>query len=71
MDTFDGLRDGYDALVGAFHREDRKEIDRLGSRESEGYLGQTDGNGQSAVDEKLKTISKETRARRWPDPQRF
>ena len=26
---FYGLRDRYDALVGAFHREDKKEIDRL------------------------------------------
>ena len=29
MDSFDGLRDRYDALVGAFRREDKKEIDRL------------------------------------------
>ena len=29
MDIFYGLRDRYDALVGAFRREDKKEIDRL------------------------------------------
>ena len=29
MDIFDGLRDRYDALVAAFRREDKKEIDRL------------------------------------------
>ena len=29
MDIFDGLRDRYDALVEAFCREDKKEIDRL------------------------------------------
>ena len=29
MDIFDGLRDRCDALVGAFRREDKKEIDRL------------------------------------------
>ena len=45
MEIFDGLRDRYDALVGAFHREHKKEIDRLGSRESEGYRGQIEGNG--------------------------
>ena len=28
MDIFDGIRDRYDALVGAFRREDKKEIDR-------------------------------------------
>ena len=36
----DGLRDQYHALVKAFNKEDKKEIDRLGSRESEGYRGQ-------------------------------
>ena len=29
MDIFDRLRHQYDALVGAFHREDKKEIHRL------------------------------------------
>ena len=28
MDIFDELRDRYDALAGAFHREDKKEIYR-------------------------------------------
>ena len=45
MDISDGLCDRYDALVGAFHREDKKEIDKLGSRESEGYRGQIEWNG--------------------------
>ena len=44
MDIFDGLCDQYDALIGAFHREDKKEIDKLGSRESEGYRDQIEGN---------------------------
>ena len=48
--------DGYDALIGAFHREDKKEINRLGSRESEGCRGQIEG---SAVDERLKTIRRD------------
>ena len=29
MDIFDGLHDRYDALGGAFHREDKKEINRF------------------------------------------
>ena len=40
----DGLRDRYDALVEAFHRDDKKAIDRLASRESEGCRGQIEGN---------------------------
>ena len=28
MDIFNGLHDRYNALVGAFRREDKKEIDR-------------------------------------------
>ena len=58
MDIFDGLRDRYDALAGAFHREDKKEIDRLGSNLNniEVKLKELD---QSAVDEKLKTIRRD------------
>ena len=29
MDIFDGHGDRYDALGGAFHREEKKEIDRF------------------------------------------
>ena len=41
MDIFYGLCDRYDALVGAFRREDKKVIDRLHrNKEPEGYRGQ-------------------------------
>ena len=45
MDIFDGLCDRYDALVRAFCREDKKEIDRLKARELEGYRVEIEGNG--------------------------
>ena len=69
MDIFDGLCGRYNALVGAFHREDKKEIDRLEAenlKDTEVKLKETD---QSAVDEKLNY--QERRARRRPDPKRF
>ena len=59
MDIFYGLCDQYDVLIGAFHREDKKEIDRLGSRESEGYRDQIEGNGSICSHEKLKTVRRD------------
>ena len=35
MDIFDGLHDRYDALVGAFRREDKKENDRQNLKDIE------------------------------------
>ena len=51
---FDGLHDRYDALVGAFHRDDKKKIDRHKAEN----LNQVKSKGidQSSVDEKLKNI---------------
>ena len=70
MDIFHGLRDRYDALKGAFHRDDKKDIDRLGSRESEGYRGQIERNGSICSRRKVENYQ-ERGARRRPDPQRF
>ena len=70
MDIFDGPCDQYDALVGAFHREDKKEIDRLGNREYEGYRDQIEGNGSICSRRKVENCQ-EKRACRRPDPQSF
>ena len=70
MDIFDGLCDQYDALIGAFHREDKIEINRIGSRESEGYRDQIEGNVSIGSRRKVENCQ-ERRARRRPDPQRF
>ena len=57
-------------IYSAFHREDKKEIDRLGNREYEGYRDQIEGNGSICSQRKVENYQ-EKRARRRPDPQRF
>ena len=59
MDIFYGLRDRYDALVGAFRREDKKEIDRLETEYLKDIEVKLKGMDQSAIDEKLKIIRRE------------
>ena len=58
MDVF-GLRDRYDALVEAFRREDKKEIDRLEVDNLKDIELKLKGMGRSAVDEKLKNIRRD------------
>ena len=63
MDIFDGLRDRYDALAGAFRRKDKKEIHRQTYRlEAENLKDiklKLNGMDRSAVDEKLKNIGRD------------
>ena len=60
MDIFDGLRDRYDALGGAFRREDKKEIDRFEAENLKDIeLKSVKGMDRSAVDEKLKNIRRD------------
>ena len=54
MDIFDGLRDRYDALIGAFCREDKKEIDRFEAENLKDIELKLKGMDRSAVDEKLR-----------------
>ena len=56
MDIFDGLCDRYDALMGAFRREDKKVIDKL---ETKNLKVKMNGMNQSAVNEKLRNIRRE------------
>ena len=56
MDIFYGLRDRYDALVGAFRREDKKEIDRLEAENLKDIELKLKGMDLSEVEEKLKNI---------------
>ena len=59
MDIFYGLRDRYDALVEAFRREDKKEIERLEAENLKDIELKLKGMDRSAVDEKLKNIRRE------------
>ena len=59
MDIFYGLRDRYDALVGAFRREDKKEIDRFEAENLKDIELKLKGMDRSAVDEKLKNIKRD------------
>ena len=59
MDIFDGLRDRYDALGGAFPREDKKEIDRFEAENLKDIELKLKRMDRSAVDEKLKNIREE------------
>ena len=51
MDISDGLCDRYDALIGAFLREAKKEIDRLQAENLKDIEVKLNGMDQSAVDE--------------------
>ena len=62
IDIFDGLCVRYDALVGAFHREDKKVIDRLEAKNMKDIELKLNGMDQSAVDEKLRNIRREEHA---------
>ena len=60
LDIFYGLYDRYDALVGAFYREGKKEIDTDFKAENLNDIEVIlKGMQQSAVDEKLKTIGRD------------
>ena len=56
MDIFYGLHDGYDALVGASHREDNKETNKLEAENLKDIELKLKRINRSAVDEKLKNI---------------
>ena len=51
MDIFYGLRNQYDALVGAFHREDKKETNRLEADNLKDIELKLKGINRSAVDD--------------------
>ena len=51
MDIFYGLCDRYDALAGAFCREDKKVIDRLEAKNLKDIKVKLNGMDRSAVDE--------------------
>ena len=59
MDIFDGLRDRYDALAGAFRREDKEEIDRLEAENQKDIELKLKGMDLSEVEEKLKHIRRD------------
>ena len=59
MDIFDGLCDQYDALIGAFHREDKKRLTDLEAENLKDIEIKLKGMDQSAVDEKLKTVRRD------------
>ena len=60
IDIFEGLCVRYDALVGAFHREDKKVIDRLEAKNMKDIELKLNGMDQSTVDEKLTNIRRES-----------
>ena len=59
MDIFYGHRDRYDALGGAFHREDKKEINRFEAENLDDIELKLKRIDRSAVDEKLKNIRRD------------
>ena len=59
MDIFDGLRDRYDALTGAFRRKDKDKINRLEAENLKDIELKLKGMDLSEVEEKLKHIRRD------------